>query len=174
MMKRLLAVTGALLVVPFFISRRSRVVRNIWIHADPAAIFAHLNRPGAWLEWAFRQPPLETAVTETSLTWTTPCGPRHLELLGGAENRHIGYTLEINGHRFEGVVTLVPLGNATRVLWAGWWIGDVNPYARYGDLVSRWRLGRMFDRGLQRLRALVETEADPFDPASEDAQWNVA
>ena len=173
-MKRLLALAGVFLVVPFFISRRSRVVRSTWVQADPAMIFAYLGRPGAWLEWAFPEPPLETAATDTSLTWTTPGGVRHLELLGGAENRHIGYALEIDGHRFEGVVTLVPLGNATRVLWAGWWVGDANPYARYGDLLGRWQTGRMFERGLQRLRALVETQADPFDPTGEDTQWNVA
>lgn len=174
-MKRFLPLVGLALVAPFFMSRRSRVVRNIWIYAEPSAIYPHLNRTGSWLAWAFDSAALEIeGEGDDQLAWTTTCGEFRLEIIGGAENRHIGYALEINGHPFEGVITLVPLGSATRVLWAGWWVGDVNPYCRYVDLAIRWRIGRMFERGLQRLRTLVETEADPFDPAAQDAQWNVS
>ncbi len=173
-MKRFLSFVGFLAVFPFFLSRRSRVVRTTWIHAEPAAVFPFINRLKSWPLWA------EWSCTERMEAryegpeegegavqhWATRCSEGTLRIIASAPDQHLSYSLEMDGGRLnlEGVLTLEPVGNGTRLTWACWWVGGENPYARYLDLAMRWGIGRDFQTGLENLKTLAETAQTQAQP----------
>lgn len=81
-----------------------------------------------------------------------------VRIIQSVPDQRVAYDVAIDRGRYrsEGVLTLEPVGDGTRVVWACWWIGAENPYARYMDLAMRWWLKRDFQAGLDNLKHLVE------------------
>ncbi|HWL53017.1 MAG TPA: hypothetical protein VNQ90_11315 [Chthoniobacteraceae bacterium] len=179
-MKRFFILAGFLAALPFFLSRRFRVVRSIWIEAPRSAIFPKVSRLHGWTEWARLgggrmavEPALPLALAgtlrsalarraglEPVLCWGGEGREGRLCLLGRVENRHVGFRLRMSpgAPLMEGVISFFELGSGTRMLWSCWWTGSPNPLARYGDLWLRRRLQRRFRTGMERLKEHVEAE----------------
>lgn len=179
-MKRFFILTGFLVALPFFLSRRFRIVRSIWIEAPRSVIFPKVSQLHGWTEWARLgggkmavEPALPLALAgalrpalrrqaglEPVLCWGEEGREGRLSLLGRVENRHVGFRLRVSPDAplMEGVISFFELGSGTRMLWSCWWTGNPNPLARYCDLWLRWRLQRRFRTGMERLRKHVEAE----------------
>jgi len=177
-MKRFLGLLGFLAIFPFFLSRRSRVLRSRWIHAKPEELFPLIDTLHSWHLWSpwyqeHSDEPLELheegpqSGEGAAQSWDAPRANGTLRLIGSVPNRSVSYAFEME-RKFgecawdlstEGVITLEAVGEGTRVTWACWWIGGENPYTRYFDLALRWQIGRNFGTGLANLKALAEEEA---------------
>lgn len=165
-MKRFLTSLGLLAVIPFFISRRSRVARSTWIAADPAGIFPFINELRnwpLWTEWNRRKVAGYYEGPESGVGavhhWATVRTDGTLSISASVLDRRVSYVLEMqDGQRhIEGAINLEPVGGGTRVTWACWWLGDGNPYARYFDLILRFWAGHDFAAGLRNLKRLCES-----------------
>jgi len=168
-MKRFLALVGFIAVFPFFVSRRSRVVRSIWVNAKPAEVFPLINNLKLWSQWTAwsRREAAEELYEgpeagEGALQhWKTERMEGTIRIIQSVPDQRVAYDLNMeNGrHHMEGVLTLEPVGEGTRIVWACWWIGIENPYARYMDLAMRWWIRRDFEAGLENLKQIAEQPA---------------
>ena len=165
-MKRLLALLGFLAVFPFFISRRSRVSRSVWIAVPPAGVFPFINTLKnwpLWTEWS-RLDLIETyfegpdAGEGAVQRWGTRCLRGSTRITGSVPDRSVRYVIETRDgrYRLEGEFLLEPAGEGTRLTLSCWWEGGENPYTRYLDVALRLVLKRDFCAGLGNLRALAE------------------
>ena len=86
-----------------------------------------------------------------------------MRLVQSVENEQVVYHADLgrkgHPHPVDGILTLEPLGEATRVTWFSRWDSGPNPYARYRSLLAKWIGGRDFAAGLRNLKELVETKA---------------
>lgn len=130
-----------LLVVPWFLPKRSRVVQRRLIRATGPDVYPFLADLQNWPLWN---------------RWSCPECVR-VEILSSTEDQRIVHSLEICGRRVEGILALETRKHVTRVTWVSQWESP-DPYSRYLDAYLRWRMGRDFQAGLQQLQDLVERE----------------
>ena len=167
-MKRLVTLLGFLAVLPFFVSRRARVCKSIWIDVPPAGVFPFINTLKnwpLWTEWSRQNEKMEVRYEGpesgdgATQHWSSCCTRGTTRLLASLPDQRITYSVEMQDGRYEidGMFSLEPESSGTRVTWAAWWLGAENPYARYGDLAMRLFIGRDFAAGLENLKELVET-----------------
>ena len=162
---QLVALLGFLLVFPFFLKRRPRVVRQVTICAPPEAIFPLLDDLRNWPRWAtwsdreeVRFNYGETAVGEgASQEWQSARGSGRLVITRSEPSARMECEFTMNNGvpifaRFD----LVRDGACTRVTWKCVWDAAANPYRRYFDLAHRWLLGRDFAAGLANLKTMAE------------------
>jgi hypothetical protein len=155
-----------LLVFPWFLSRRNRVVRRGLVKAAPAEVFPYLNdlrNWPVWTEWSRKEeidfdysgPPAGIGATQH---WKSRRMDGVVRITQSVQDDHIGYQLEMEGgkYRMNGVIALEPAGAMTRVTWLCRWQGNPNPYLRYLDLLMKWWIGRDFEAGLENLRQIVQ------------------
>ena len=168
---RLLAGAAFLLALPWFLSRRPRVARRAILPGRPADIFPLLNdlrHWPRWTEWSRRDemhfsydgaPAGVGAVQQ----WSSRQMDGVLRIVQSVTDERIAYELDMADGKYhlEGALALEPVGASTRVTWICKWRGNVNPYARYIDLVFMWWIGRDFDRSLENLRHLLATGQNP-------------
>lgn len=165
----LLILVAVLVVVAYLLPRRVPVARTVTIDAPPAEIFPHVNSMQAFAEWSpwgdidpdlvqtFEGP--ETGVGNR-MDWTSD-DPKV-----GSGSQWI--SVSIPDERVEteldfgdmGTATawfvLAPQGAATDVTWG--LLADMgnNPVGRYmGLMMDRW-VGADYERGLARLKEMVE------------------
>jgi hypothetical protein len=169
-MKRFVLFLGALAVIPFFLPRRTRVVRKVWINAHPAEIFPFINTLKNWPLWTawgrtedgaytYEGPESGEGATQK---WATPRHSGSVRILGSIEDERVSYALHMDGSfgSIEGVIKLESEGKGTLVTWACWWVTGQNPYFRYVDLALRGWIGRDFQLGLNKLNRLVCASQD--------------
>lgn len=175
-MKRFLALFGFLAVFPFFLSRRSRVTRSVWIAVPPAGVFPFVNSLRNWDLWTAwsRREVVETycegpdAGAGSTQRWATQCVRGATRITESVLDQRVAYSVEMcDGRRtFNGTITLEPAGTGTQVQWSCTWLGGENPYLRYADLALNCMLARDFSDSLHNLKQLVEgsvkTEATPL------------
>jgi hypothetical protein len=163
-MKRFFLFLGAVAVIPFFLPRRSMVVRKIWIAAHPAEIFPYINSLKnwpLWTAWGGQEAVTSYDGPESGVgaqqTWRTATTSGCIRILGSIEDERMNYAVKMNGDLgdLEGIIKLEPLGKGTCVTWACWWVTGSNPYFRYIDLALRGWIGHDFDKGLKNLNRLV-------------------
>ena len=156
---------------PFFLSRRSRVIRSVWIAVPPAGVFPFVNSLKNWIlwtEWA-RNEAMETyfegpeAGEGAVQHWSGRCMRGSTRIVASTPEQRVGYAVEMREGRcnLEGVISLEPASGGTRVVWSCWWVGGENPYTRYVDLAMRFMVGRDFSAGLQNLKELCEESRKP-------------
>ena len=163
---RLIAFVSFLLALPWFLSRRPRVVRRAILRGNPATIFPLLNdlrNWPLWTEWSRREEMhffYEGAPAGVGATQRWNCGKMEatLHITQSVPDERVAYDLDIGGGKYhlEGLFSLEPVGANTRITWVCSWLAHANPYARYMDLIFVWWIGRDFERGLDHLRELVE------------------
>lgn len=79
-------------------------------------------------------------------------------LLQSVPDEQVAYHANIQDGNFlsDGILTLEPIGDVTRVTWLVRWDSGPNPYARYKTLLIKLFSKRDFQKGLSNLKALVE------------------
>ncbi len=168
---RLLLFAAFLLIFPWFLKRRCRVVRRVLIHKTPSEIFPLINdlrNWPRWTEWSRREEMHfayegEPGGVGAVQRWTSRKMEGAMRITQSVPNERIAYDLEVvqcDCHA-EGALALEPVGEYTRVTWLCKWQGNPNPYVRYVDLAFMWWIGRDFERGLANLRELAEHEPMP-------------
>ena len=166
-MKRLFAIFGFLAVFPFFVSRRSRVTRSVWIAVPPAGVCPFVNSLknwDLWTAWSRRQT-METYCEGPDSgqgavqRWATCCMRGATRITGTEPDQRVTYSVEMRDGRYilEGSIVVEPLGTGSRITWSCEWLGGENPYLRYLDLTMQAVIGRDFAAGLSNLKQLAES-----------------
>ncbi len=165
----LLAGLGFLVVFPFFLTRRFRVVRRLIIRAQPAAIYPFVADLRNWPLWVPALVQNEDALT-FSREAQGPGALMHYEgccCEGSVRIRHtrtderVAFQIENGAAKgeMEGIISLEAVDEMTRVTLLCTWPAHQNPLARYLDLGRKMWLKRETAAGLAALQSLVETEA---------------
>jgi hypothetical protein len=156
----------ALLVLPFFLRRRIRVVRRVLIRARPDIVFPFINDLRNWPLWSDRGwreglhfshsgPPSGIGATQE---WRSANHDAVLRVRSVVPNERLVYDLGLDHGKLdvEGVIALDATRHVTRVKWLLRWEGGPNPYSRYLDLFMAWKVGRRLDAALANLKRLAE------------------
>ncbi len=165
---KLIALGAVLLILPWFFSRKYRVVRRALIHARPDQLFPLINDLRNWPRWtawskretmhlSYEGAPAGVGAIQN---WKTSSMEGTLRIVQSQPDSRIAYDLSISDGKYllEGIIVLDPVGDYTRVTWIGKWDGGRNPYAAYFNLFMKCMIGRDFSAGLEGLRALVEAQ----------------
>jgi hypothetical protein len=173
-LKRILIATAAfvllLLVIGFLLPNTWQVERAVVIRAPASAIFPYLNSFKQWREWTvwYRQHPdmvtdysgPDAGVGSTS-RWNGEDGRGVMKIMLSERNRLVAYTLLFDGgvHRTEGTLTLIPEGEATRVVWRA--AGQPGRRSTFGyfALIEGFRIGADFADSLELLKQKLETKS---------------
>ncbi len=167
-----LGLVGLLVVVvaaAYVLPRQIEVERSIVIAAEPDEIFPHLNSLkafNAWSPWAELDPETvyvfsgpETGKGARS-EWTSEnpsVGSGSQEIIESEINKSIRTRLDFGSDgTAEGFYKLTRVETGTQVTWG--FTSDMgnSPIGRYmGLMMDKW-VGGDFDKGLARLRTLVE------------------
>ena len=167
-----LAIVGLVvvaLVVAFMLPRHAIVVRSIEIAAPPSAVFplvSDLRRFNEWSPWVDADP--EAAYTFTgptdgigqTLNWQSDdqrLGSGSITIDGLDPDSRVDLTLHFAGAGTSAAfVTLDPEGDGTRASWG--YDSDLgfNPLARYFGMMADGAVGPDYEKGLARLKAVVE------------------
>lgn len=167
--QKLLVLLALLLVAPWFISRKFRVVRRVLIRARPADIFPLVNDLRHWPRWtawsqreelhfSYEGAPSGVGAVQR---WSNSCMDGMIRVVQSVPDERLAYDLTMRGgkHRLEGIIALEPAGDFTRVTWICKWDAGTNPYTAYFSLFMKRFIARDFSTGLQNLRRLAEQSA---------------
>ncbi|WP_170761139.1 SRPBCC family protein [Ruegeria lacuscaerulensis] len=172
--KRILLILFTLVLVligvSYLLPGKAEVSRNITIDAPASAIFPYVNsmqETEKWSPWLARDP-------ETKLSYSGPEAGVGNTLRWSSEHREVGSgTQEIVESVPDQMVktaldfgqmgtasasfTLTPEGDQTQVTWGFDSDLGLNPMSRWmGLMMDKW-VGGDYERGLSKLKALVET-----------------
>lgn len=165
---RFLAFGAFILIFPFFLRQRNRVVCRAILRGKPADIFPLVNDLRNWPRWtawnrreeihyAYEGPPSGVGSVQK---WSSRRTAGELRVIQSTPDERVAYTISMSGSKYapDGMIALEPVSSEhTRVTWIAKWNGSPNPYARYFDLLLRWWIGRDFAASLENLRELAET-----------------
>lgn len=139
--------------------------RELMIEAPPDSVFVHLDVLQRWERWS-PWPAMEMARSGpargegATMVWDDPfAGDGTFSIVESVPPTRVAYRVEVEGGSMvtRGVFSLDATGNGTRVVWTeegdfGW-----NPLMGYAALTMHRVQGAELERGLARLRAVVET-----------------
>ena len=162
------AMAGAVVAAAYLLPREVTVTRQIVIDAAPERVFQHVDSLQRRAEWS---PWIDRAMTQTyagpkrgvgsRMQWTS--NGRRLrsgsqEIIASIPNRRVETSLDLRTGTATGWLDLAPTDGRTRVTWG--LLADVGdtPPGRYRGLVLDRRVGADYEKGLRRLKALVEAE----------------
>jgi uncharacterized protein YndB with AHSA1/START domain len=174
----LVRVLGALFVLvvvaaasAYLQPRQLTVTRSVVIEAPPARIFPYLNslqQVAQWSPWAGVDLDLGKAYAGPAegvgnrMQWSSAdpsVGSGTQRIIASVPDRRVESALDLE---FLGSVTewqdLTPEGDGTRVTWGLRTDLGNSPIGRYRGLMLRRSTSADFDRGLARLKAVVEAE----------------
>lgn len=148
----------------------TRVERSIVIDRSPAEVFATLDsfeRFNAWSPWAEYDPqatytyegPARGVGARMRWVGNRAVGTGSQEITASEPHRRILVALDFDGSLAQASYLLAPEGQGTRVTWAfdsahGW-----NPFKRWLGLLFDRMIGADYEKGLGRLKALLEQDA---------------
>jgi uncharacterized protein YndB with AHSA1/START domain len=165
----LVVIVGVLVAIAYVLPREVSVERSTTIDAPPEKIFTVVNgykRFNEWSPWYELDPGM--AITHegpeegvgAKMTWKSDksnVGSGTQEIIESVPNEKVRVALDF-GKNGKGVAgfTLVPEGEGTKVTWDFETDLGNNPVARYfGLMFDRW-IGPDYEKGLAKLKALVE------------------
>ncbi len=171
------------LVIGFALPAKWRVEQAVTISAPPTAIFPYLNNLKKWRDWTVwydGKPDLQveysgpaTGVGATS-RWQDDDGRGVMKIMNSRPNTLVEYMLIFDGGEWvmDGALRLTPVaGGKTELVWRAGGEAGANPLQRYMALAIRLFVGRDFGRSLEKLRAMVEAQAEPVpEPAKPSAK----
>ena len=149
--------------------RRVGTERSVTIDAAPEAIFPHLNslrRMGDWSPWLGRDP--EIVVTHdgpeegvgAKMAWVSQMrnvGSGKQEITASVANERVDTALDFGSRgTAEASLALAPDAAGTRVTWSFSSDLGTNPVARWFGLMIPGFVGKDYEAGLARLKALIE------------------
>ena len=174
-MKILLRILGGLAVlvlllvaIAFFLPRKYSVERSIVIEARPEVVFAQFADLRAWKNWGAwqeRDPAMKTTFSEQSTgvgawsAWESKSeGSGKMTITEVEPAKRVVYRLEFPdmGTSSIGSMALQPADKGVKVVWID--AGDLgmNPMFRWFGLFVDRMLGRDFEHGLRKMKALAE------------------
>ena len=167
------AIVGlAVLVVAIglFLPSEYEVERDIVIQATPTDVHVYVNDLTKWPEWGpweEEDPTITTTLGATTSgvgahqSWSGDSGTGELTFTASNPTTGVAYDLSFDEGAFISVAAIqyTAQGNATKVTWV--MQGDVgfNLMGRYFGLAADALVGPMFERGLTKLKARVETSS---------------
>jgi hypothetical protein len=174
-MKALLRILGGLavlllllVVIAFLLPRQYRVERTIVIKARADQVFPQFGDLRAWKNWGAwqeRDPAMKITHSEQTTgvgawnAWESKSeGNGKMTITGVEPGVRISYRLEFPemGTSSAGSMELQPADGGVKVIWID--AGDLgmNPMFRWFGLFLDRMIGRDFERGLAKMKALVE------------------
>lgn len=166
----LILVLGLILVAgSLLLPDRAQVERSITIDRAPAEVFAELDsfeHFNAWSPWAAHDPDARytfegpTSGVGARMRWVgnQAVGSGSQEILESDPNRRIVVALDFGGHQATGTYLLEPQGEATTLTWRFEVDHGYNPLSRWMGLLYERMIGPDYERGLQQLKAVLESE----------------
>ena len=161
-----LAVVVALFVaVGLVISGDYTVERTILINAKPGKIHdlvGDLKRWDEWAPWKEQDPSVKVTLGEktkgvgASQTWTSDDGNGSLEFKADDDDKGIVYDMTFEQWTSEGSIGYEQIGDATRVTWSMKGNIDTPVIGGYFAMLMPGMIGESFDKGLGKLKAVVE------------------
>lgn len=174
-MKLILRILGGLAVlvlllvaVAFFLPRTYRVERQLVMKAKADAVFAQFADLRTWKNWGAwqeRDPAMKLTYSEKSTgigawsAWESKSeGNGKMTITGVEAGQRVTYKLEFPdmGTSSTGTMELVPADGGVKVVWFD--AGDLgmNPMFRWFGLFLDKMIGKDFERGLEKMKAIVE------------------
>lgn len=173
MVKKILIGIGALIIVfigvGLVLPSKVEVARETVIEAPVTDVFAVVNRLDRFNEWSpwfeydpqgdYRVEGPEAGVGQR-LVWSSEhdsVGSGSQEIIESVENELVRTALDFGDMgTATAAFTLQPEGEATRIAWSFESEMGVNPVGRYMGLMMDSWVGGDYERGLAKLKALVE------------------
>lgn len=168
--KILLSVVGLivlLVAVGFLLPRQSHVERSIVIERPASLIFATVNsfqRFADWSPWQELDPNMTVTVegprsgVGARYSWkgNDKVGVGVQTIVAATENESVVHDLQFGDGVSKSTLTLAPQDGNTRVTWTLDTDMGMNPIGRYFGLMMDGMIGKDYERGLGKLKALVE------------------
>jgi uncharacterized protein YndB with AHSA1/START domain len=167
-----LAVLAVAVVVVFMLPRVVTVERGTVIAAPPEKVFVHVNslrRFNEWSPWYERDPTMEQSFERpeervgAKMSWKSDnpdVGSGRQEIVDSVPNERVRVALDF-GYMGNGTAsyTLTPEGDGTKIVWDFRTDLGNNAVARYfGLMFDRW-IGADYEKGLAKLKVLVESQS---------------
>jgi hypothetical protein len=173
----IVAVAVVAILAAFALPRHVIVSRNIEVAAPVDVVFpvvSDLRRFNEWSPWFERDPQADYTFTGPvdgvgqTLNWESlkpDVGAGKQTITRIEPGREVDMAIDF-GEQGTATSTMVlePVGNATKVAWGLSIDTGFNPVMRYMSLMFDGWIGPDYEKGLARLKALVETP--PADPAA--------
>ncbi|MEO8668705.1 MAG: SRPBCC family protein [Bauldia sp.] len=172
----IVAVAVVAILVAFALPRHPTVTRTVEVAAPVSVVFpivSDLRRFNEWSPWFERDPAAEYTFTGPvdgvgqTMNWTSKkpdVGSGKQTITGIEPDKEVDMLLDFGS---QGAATatmkLDPAGDATKVTWGFSADTGFNPVMRYMGLMFDGWIGPDYEKGLARLKALVETP--PPEPA---------
>ena len=157
-----------IVLVGLFLPSKYEITREIIIHAPKAAVHAYvgdLKKWDAWTPWKGEDPTVVTTLGEkttgigASQSWKSDSGDGRLILTACDVEKGIAYDLYFgeNTYNCSCNVTYESSGDQTKVIWL--MSGDAGGpiLGGYFAMMMDPLIGAMFDKGLIRLKYVVES-----------------
>ena len=158
-----------LVVVGFFLPSAYRIERSVVIDADPEAIHEYvgdLDKWTAWEPWSEEDPTIRVERSDNTTgvgahqSWSGESGGGELTLTRNSVDEGIAYDLTFDDeHESQVTMRYQADGAATRVVWTMEGDSGMNLIGRYFGLVMDSMVGPMFERGLEKLKFVVEQKS---------------
>lgn len=172
----LAAMVGILIAIGFFLPTHYTVTRSQLIQAKPASIHAHVNdltKWDGWAPWKEKDPSLVVTLGEkksgvgASQSWSGQAGDGALTITKSSENEGIDYDLSFSDGKYQcsAFIHYEDIAGSTQVTWT--MEGDmvVPVVGGYLALTMDKTVGSMFQRGLAKLKRVVESNKKPAKTA---------
>lgn len=155
--------------VAYLLPRNVIVERQVTVAAPPDVVFPHLNSLQAfseWSPWGDYDPDMQVTYSGPEsgvgnvMEWTSDhrnVGNGRQEIVESTENELVRTSLDFGGMGLaEAWWTLTPTEGGTQVTWGLNADMGMSPIGRWMGLALDGLVGADYERGLQRLEALVE------------------
>lgn len=164
----LVVLLGLVLVVGgFLLPRQTHVERSIVIDRPAAEVYAVVNsyrRFREWSPWSEQDPQAKYEFTGPDagvgarMTWAgnERVGTGSQEIIASEPDRKVVNALDFGGNKGTGTFTLTPEGEGTRVVWGFDADHGNDPLSRWFGLLFDKMIGPDYERGLGRLKRVVE------------------
>lgn len=166
-----IAVLGAVFVAGgMLLPSTTHVERSIVIQCSPAQVFDTLDSFGrfnAWSPWAEYDPqakytfegPARGVGARMRWVGNRAVGSGSQEITASEPHRRIAVALDFDGSQAQASYVLAQEGPGTHVTWAFDSAHGMNPFKRWLGLVFDRMIGADYEKGLAKLKAMLEQDA---------------
>ncbi|HJS33952.1 MAG TPA: SRPBCC family protein [Pseudoxanthomonas sp.] len=145
----------------------THVERSVVIDRSPEQVFATLNsfeRFSAWSPWAEYDPqarytfegPASGVGARMRWSGNRSVGSGSQEITTSEPHRRVVVALDFDGSQAQAAYLLEPEGDGTRLTWAFDTEHGMNPFKRWLGLVFDRMIGADYEKGLRKLKSLLE------------------
>lgn len=168
----LLVVIVVIVAAAYLLPKHVIVQRTVSIAAPPGTIFPWLNslkRAGEWSPWMDRDPDMKVTYegpeegVGAKMAWTSDkkdVGMGRQEITVCRPNEHVASALDFGPRgTAKAWFDLVSDGEGTKLTWALDADMGMSPIGRYMGLMMDRMVGKDYEKGLSRIKALAEGSA---------------